>query len=139
MSCDRRDLPMSKSCKSVCTIPLAHLALCSFTGASLVRGALTRNREEATVSNVVSLHRSSEPDPTAAAATLPGPATAVAALRAQVSEQVRNAVRLLDLSVQRVRLMVMHVPDQQERRKLIHQMEAAEQRLQLARNISRRL
>lgn len=86
------------------------------------------------MSNVLSFRRQHEREH----AELPL-APAIDALRAQVSEEIREAIFVLDLSVQQARLTIVRVPDQQARRRLFEQMETIERLLQHARDLSRRL
>jgi hypothetical protein len=66
-------------------------------------------------------------------------APAIVALRGQVSEEIREAIFVLDLSVQQARLTIVRVPDQQARQRLIQQMETIERLIQHARNLSGKL
>jgi hypothetical protein len=65
--------------------------------------------------------------------------SAVVALRSTVSEEIRKAVLMLDLSVQRTRVVVKRLPDERARQELISQIEAIERLLHLARDVSQRV
>jgi hypothetical protein len=59
--------------------------------------------------------------------------------RTTVAEEVRRSVLLLDLAAQRVRLIAAKVVDEQLRQTLTVQIDALEQRLEVAREMARRL
>ena len=89
------------------------------------------------MSNVLSFRRPRESEHMPL--PVPDSAPAIIALRARVSEEIRKAFLVLDLSVQQARLTIVRVPDQRARQRLVQQMETIEWLLQHARNLSRRL
>jgi hypothetical protein len=90
------------------------------------------------MSNIVSFRRSGqlaeEPLADGAEAVL----SAIVAMRSTASEQIRKALLMLDLSVQRTRLAAMRLPDEQTRQEVLWQIQAIERLLGLARDVSRR-
>ena len=65
--------------------------------------------------------------------------SAVLALRTRASEEIHNAVLMLDLCLQQAQLAVARLPDEQPRERLVRQIETIERLLQLARDAARRL
>ena len=91
------------------------------------------------MSNIVTLRpsrRSADaPSPDVAEPLMP----AILALRTRASEEIRNAVLMLDLCLQHAQLAVARLPDDQSRQRLLRQIESIERLLQLARDAARRL
>jgi hypothetical protein len=88
--------------------------------------------------SIVSFRRSGQLAEEPPADGVEGILSAIAALRSTASEVIRKAVFVLDLSVQRTRLVATRLPDEQTCQELSWQIQAIERLLQPTREVSRR-